>query len=157
MAADMERSTTGVLQGIWIKRAHRGKMDPVRDAELVEGQGVVGGVDRSRRRQVTILSREAWDACMTELGTSLDPSARRANLLVSGLDLEATRDRVLVIGKARLVVGGEVTPCERMEEACAGLQAVMRPHWRGGAFARVIASGAIHVGDVVRWADDTDE
>jgi MOSC domain-containing protein YiiM len=153
---EKQPAESGVLEGIWIKRAHRGKMDPVREAELVEGQGVEGSVDRSRRRQVTILSREAWIACMAELGASLDPSARRANLLVSGLDLERTRDRVLAIGAARLLVGGEVTPCERMEEALAGLQAVMRPHWRGGAFARVISGGAIHVGDVVRWEDGRD-
>src|SRR5436309_125725 len=112
MSDEKQTSRSGVLEAIWIKRAHRGKMDPVGDAELVEGQGVAGSVDRSRRRQVTILSREAWDACMAELGATLDPSTRRANLLVSGLDLEATRDRVLVVGDARLLVGGEVTPCE---------------------------------------------
>jgi MOSC domain-containing protein YiiM len=154
MTDDEQPAASGILLAIWIKRAHRGKMDSVPAATLVEGKGVAGSVDRSRRRQVTILSHEAWDACMAELGASLDPSARRANLLVRGLDLEATRDRVLRIGDARLQVGGEVTPCERMEEALAGLQQVMRPHWRGGAFARVIAGGAIEVGDEVRWEDD---
>jgi MOSC domain-containing protein YiiM len=142
---------TGVLEAIWFKRAHRGPMDPVSEAHLVEGKGVAGSVDRSRRRQVTILSREAWDACMAELEADLDPSARRANLLVSGIDLEATRGRVLRIGDARLLIGGEVTPCERMEEALAALQATMRPHWRGGAFAQVIAPGLVRVGDIVAW------
>ena len=75
---------SGRLEAIWIKRAHRGPMDPVGAADLVEGKGVAGSVDRSRRRQVTILSREAWSACMTELDAQLDPSTRRANLLVSG-------------------------------------------------------------------------
>ena len=126
-------------------------MDPVRAARVVEGQGVAGSVDRSRRRQVTILSREAWDACMAELGVELDPSTRRANLLVGGVDLEATRNRVLRIGDARLLIGGEVTPCERMEEAYPGLQAAMRPHWRGGAFAQVLTDAEIHVGDPVQW------
>jgi len=126
-------------------------MDPVRTARLVEGQGVAGSVDRSRRRQVTILSREAWDACMAELGVTLDPSTRRANLLVAGVDLEGTRNRVLRIGDARLLIGGEVTPCERMEEAYAGLQATMRPHWRGGAFAQVLSGAEIQVGDPVQW------
>lgn len=144
-------SPAGVLEAIWLKRAHRGPMDAVREARLIEGQGVAGSVDRSRRRQVTIISRGAWDSCMRELGASLDPSARRANLLIDGLALERTRDRVLRIGDARLLIGGEVTPCERMEEALPGLQAAMRPHWKGGVFARVLAGGVIRVGDRVEW------
>jgi MOSC domain-containing protein YiiM len=146
-----EDANRGTLEAIWIKRAHRGPMDPVRDARLVEGRGVDNSVDRSRRRQVTILSREAWNDCMAELDAELDPSTRRANLLVAGVDLEGTRNRVLRIGDARLLIGGEVTPCERMEEAYPGLQAAMRRHWRGGAFAQVLSGGEIHVGDPVRW------
>ena len=142
---------SGRLEAIWIKRAHRGPMDPVGAADLVEGKGVAGSVDRSRRRQVTILSREAWSACMTELDAQLDPSTRRANLLVSGIQLALMRDRVLRVGDARLLIGGEVTPCERMEEALPGLQEVMRPEWRGGAFAQVLAGATVHVGDFVEW------
>jgi len=141
----------GRLEAIWIKRAHRGPMDAVREAHLVEGKGVDGSVDRSRRRQVTILSREAWEDCMAELEAELDPSTRRANLLVAGVDLEGTRNRVLRVGDARLLIGGEVTPCERMEEAFEGLQRTMRPHWRGGAFAQVLSGGQIQVGDPVQW------
>ena len=105
----------------------------------------------SRRRQVTILSLEAWNDCMPELDASIDPSTRRANLLVSGIDLANTRNRVLRVGDARLLIGGEVTPCERMEEAYPGLQAAMRPYWRGGVFAQVLGDAVIHVGDAVAW------
>ena len=126
-------------------------MDPAEHADLSAGQGLVGSVDRSRRRQVTILSQEAWAACMSELGAEIDPSNRRANLLVSGIDLEQTRNRVLLVGDARLLIGGELTPCERMEEALAGLQATLRPHWRGGAFAQVLTAATVSIGDPVRW------
>jgi MOSC domain-containing protein YiiM len=90
---------------------------------------------------------------MAELETDLDPSARRANLLVSGVDLENTRGRVLQIGDVRLLIGGEVTPCERMDEALPGLRAALRPSWRAGAFAQVLDDATIRVGDVVRWGE----
>ena len=89
---------------------------------------------------------------MEELGVKRDPALRRANILVSGISLAQTRGRILSIGDARLVVGGEVTPCERMEEAVPGLQAALRPDWRGGVFTQVLAGGVIHVGDRVEWA-----
>lgn len=148
-----EESNEGRLERIWIKRAHRGPMDPVDEARLIAGQGVAGSVDRSRRRQVTVLTREAWERCMAELGADVDPSARRANLLVSGVDLENTRGRVLRIGDVRLLIGGEVTPCERMDEALPGLRAALRPSWRAGAFAQVLDDATIRVGDVVRWGE----
>lgn len=145
----------GRLEAIWVKRAHRGPMDPVAEARLVAGQGVAGSVDRSRRRQVTLLTLEAWQHCIAELHSELDPKARRANLLVRGIDLAETRGRVLRIGDARLLIGGELTPCERMEEALPGLQAALRPDWNGGAFAQVLEDGVIRVGDTVAWTVET--
>jgi MOSC domain-containing protein YiiM len=141
----------GRVEAIWLKRAHRGPMDPVFEAMLIAGRGLEGSVDRSRRRQVTLLEREAWEECMRELETSIDPRRRRANLLVSGVSLARTRGGVLVIGDARLAIGGELTPCERMEEITPGLQSAMRSDWRGGVFAQVIATGPVRVGDRIEW------
>jgi MOSC domain-containing protein YiiM len=131
-------------------------MDPVERAVLEAGRGLRGNANRGGRRQVTIISAERWDEMMGTLGASLDPSRRRANLLVSGLDLERSRGRSLRIGPALLRVNGETRPCEQMEEALPGLQAVMRERWGGGIFAEVVEGGEIAVGDTVRWAETED-
>jgi MOSC domain-containing protein YiiM len=143
----------GRLEAIWVKRAHRGKMDEVAEATAIAGKGLEGNVDRSRRRQVTLIEREVWDALMKELDADISPSSRRANLMVSGVKLENTRGRTLRIGNVRLAIGGETTPCERMDEALPGLRAAMRPHWGGGVFAQVLDDGIVTVGDSVEWIE----
>lgn len=139
------------LERIWLKRAHRGPMDPVDAATLVEGKGVQGSASFGSHRQVTIIALERWLAMMAELGADVDPSARRAELMVSGLDLERSRDRLVSLGACLLRIGGEVKPCERMDEAYRGLREVMAPQWRGGVWAEVLRGGDIMVGDAVSW------
>ena len=132
-------------------------MDAVARATLVEGQGVAGSVGRSTRRQVTLIERENWDQCMRDLESSADPKGRRANLMVSGIRLARTRGRVLVVGGTRLAIGGELTPCERMDEVVPGLRAAMKLEWKGGVFAQVLSGGEIAVGDAVDWEGATED
>ena len=141
----------GTLEAIWIKRVRLGKMDPVPRAALVAGRGLVGNANQGGRRQVTIIEREVWDGLMDATGGDLDPSRRRANLMVRDLPLARARGRVLRVGAVRLEIGGETTPCERMDEAAPGLRAALRAEWRGGVFAQVLDDGVITVGDAVEW------
>ena len=151
---------TGQLRAIWLKRFKKGPMDPRDMAILVAGHGLVGNANKGGRRQVILLEEEAWADALAEIpnvllnrGVPLDPSTRRANLLVSGFRLEGTRGRTLRIGPARLRIWSECTPCYQMDEACAGLQAALRPHWRAGACAEVIEGGEIRVGDEIVWEE----
>jgi MOSC domain-containing protein YiiM len=140
-----------VLHQIWIKRAHRGLMDPAVNATLVAGRGIVGNADQGGRRQVTLLDLGRWHELMDRLGAELQTGARRANLVIDSLDLFDSRGKTLRIGATRLHVLGETRPCERMEEALPGLQAAMRERWGGGAYAEVVEGGEISVGDAVEW------
>ena len=124
-------------------------MDEADTAEAVEGRGLAGGANLGARRPVTLISAERWAELMTELGADVDPAARRANLMLSGIDLCESRGKRIRIGKVELLIVGETRPCERMDEALPGLQDAMRARWGGGAYAEVIRGGTIRRGDAV--------
>ena len=45
----------GELKAIWVKRAHRGKMDAAHAVHLEAGRGIVGNANQGGKRQVTII------------------------------------------------------------------------------------------------------
>ncbi len=143
----------GEIVSIWIKRAHRGPMDGVEEARLVAGRGVAGSADQGGKRQITILDEASWLDATREAGAEVDPSKRRANVLVRGIDLVSSRGRTLRLGDCVIRVYGETTPCERMDEALPGLRRAMKPRWRGGVYGEIVEGGAIRAGDAVEWAE----
>lgn len=144
-------SETGRLEAIWIKRFKRGPMDARTEAKLIAGHGIESNAHQGGKRQVTLLSLEAWREMTAELGVDADPASRRANFLVSGVDLAESRGRTLLLGDVRIRIHGETRPCERMDEARDGLRRAMQDSWRGGAFGEVLDDGTVAVGAPVRW------
>ena len=143
----------GRVRAIWLKRFKRGPMDPHETATLVPGRGLAGNANQGGRRQVTVISEESWADALAALGEQVDPGARRANLMVSGVELAQTRGQILRVGRCRLRIWSECVPCERMDEARPGLRAALRPDWRGGACAEILEGGEIRVGDPVAWEE----
>jgi MOSC domain-containing protein YiiM len=144
---------SGRVEALWTKRAHRGAMDAHDEVVCVAGKGIKGSTGRSSTRQVTIIAKEQWEAMMQELGAAVEPAARRANIMVSGVTLTLSRGKVLRLGDVRVRIRGETRPCERMDEALPGLRTAMDPEWRGGAFGEMLDDGRLAVGDAATWEE----
>jgi MOSC domain-containing protein YiiM len=108
---------------------------------------------KQKQRQVTVLFAEDWAAAVAGIEPRAPWTIRRATLLVSGVANPKRVGDVLAVGDVLLKVTGETEPCKRMEEQLPGLWEALKPEWRGGVTARVIAGGEIEVGDVVRWVE----
>lgn len=147
-------SGTGKLEAIWIKRFKRGPMDSVSYATLQANAGLLGNANQGGKRQVTIIERDIWTALMEKLCASINPSARRANLMISGVSLLNSRGKILQVGNCRVRIWGETKPCERMDEALPGLREAMYPDWGGGAYGEILDDGEIYLGDEVKWVSE---
>lgn len=110
---------------------------------------------RSTKRQVTLIQAEHVDAIARYLGlASLDPASLRRNVVISGINLLALKDKRIQVGEALLEYTGLCHPCSRMEQTLGvgGYNAV-RGH--GGITARVLEPGAIRCGDIVSVRSDS--
>jgi len=131
-------------------------MDPADAVELEAEQGIRGNANQGGRRQVTIIEEEVFQRLRTELDPGVEPIMRRANVMVNGLRLAGTRDRILRLGETRIEIRGETRPCRLMDETLEGLQDALDPEWRGGVYGQVLTGGTVRVGDEARWEEPED-
>ena len=102
------------------------------------------------KRQITVLSLEAWHEAAKEAGQpDLDWTIRRANILVCGVDLPRARGGVVRIADVILEVTNPTLPCKRMEDAVPGLRKALYPDWRGGITCKVVEGGTVALNDRV--------
>ena len=104
---------------------------------------------RSGNRSVTLIQAEHIETITSLLHKKrIDPAELRRNIVISGINLLALKDREFKIGTAVLKMTGLCHPCSRMEELLGdgGYNAV-RGH--GGINASVISPGIIKLGDNV--------
>ena len=155
----------GRIDKLWIKPRHRAPVQSRHELHLLAGKGIEGNADAEGSgssdasgvwRQVTVISADRWERVRRELG-DVDPSLRRANVMVSGVDLRDSRGKILRLGRARIEIRGETRPCTLMDEAHDGLRAALDADWGGGAYGVVMVGGRIRVGDEVSLADQSGE
>lgn len=145
----------GVIAGLVRHARPRASMEVLDRVTITPELGVEGDCKGRfkpggrNRRQVTLIERADWDAATASVGADLPWSARRANILVDGLDLPQVPGTVLRIGDVRLMVMVECEPCSRMDALAPGLQAALSADWRGGVCTRVMSGGEIAVGDAI--------
>jgi len=139
----------GTLEWIGLRPAHRAPVQVVKSVRAEAGLGLIG--DRyaespGTKRQVTLIQAEHLPVIAALTGhAAISPEWLRRNLVVSGVNLLALKDRQFRIGTVLLEGTGLCHPCSHMEEAMGpGGYNAMRGH--GGITARVLESGELHVG-----------
>ena len=138
------------LVGIAIKTKKRGPMITMDSAQVTKAQGVeIDFRGKPGKRQVTLLSNEAWLQVCSDLNKDIDWLSRRANLLVDSIDLRESTGKVIKIGDVNLLITGETDPCSRMSEVMPGLFESLLKNWRGGVCCKVISEGKISITDEV--------
>ena len=144
----------GRIIGIQVRPGRDLPTRAVESARAEPGSGLEGDHARAGKREITILSREAWDAACRDAGCEgADPRGRRANVIVEGVELSARIGARLRLGGCVVQVEGETLPCDVMEGVHAGLRAALGPDTRGGVHGRIVAGATLRVGDGVSWIE----
>lgn len=140
----------GRLVGLARRDKKRAEMEILDDAEISEQTGVANDFrGKPGKRQVTVISAEAWAAACEELGQEIPWTTRRANLLIEDIELPQRTGDVIEIAGVRLLVTMKVDPCSRMDEQFQGLRSALIPEWRGGVACTVLKGGPVCLGDSV--------
>ena len=145
----------GKLISIAVKKEKGGDMAILEKANISLETGVSNDArGKSGARQVTIVSNESWKDTCAELGGEVSWTARRANLLIEGIELRETTGMFLHVGNTIVEITKETSPCKVMDKAHFGLMSALTPDWRGGVLGRVIVEGNVQIGDEVSLNPD---
>jgi MOSC domain-containing protein YiiM len=142
----------GRIIWIGIRPERKSPMIKLDSVEAIAGKGLTGDryASKNGKRQVTLIQGEHLLAIASLLGRQhVEPELLRRNLVVTGINLLALKDKQFHVGSALLEYTGHCHPCSAMEATFgAGGYNAVRGH--GGITARILESGEIKVGDDVK-------
>ena len=146
----------GSIEWIGIRPARSAPMVSLQEVQINQGDGLAGDRFSGRAdspRQVTLIQQEHLAVIAACVGIeAIDPALLRRNIVVSGINLLALKDKRFRAGDVLLEYTGACHPCSKMERALgAGGYNAMRGH--GGITARVLEAGLLRIGDRVFHAD----
>ena len=151
----------GRVEWIGIRPARNEPMISLSEVEINLGKGLEGDRFNGRAnspRQVTLIQQAHLSAIGTFLHQeAIDPALLRRNIVISGINLLALKDKTFRVGSALLEYTGLCHPCSKMERQLGpGGYNAMRGH--GGITARVLEAGAIRLTDNLAYipAQDSD-
>lgn len=141
----------GRVEWLGIRPERRVPVEVVNSVEVSEKKGILGDHygGQSGNRHVTLMQAEHLPVVAALTGRdALDPALLRRNIMVSGLNLLALKDKHVQIGDVILEITGQCHPCSKMETTLGpGGYNAMRGH--GGMTAKVIQGGKISIADRV--------
>lgn len=144
----------GRVEWIGVRPARGEAMIALDEVRINQGTGLEGDRFSGRAaspRQVTLIQQEHLSviaACLDR--DPVDPALLRRNLVISGLNLLALKDKRFRVGAAVFEFTGACHPCSKMErELGPGGYNAMRGH--GGITARVLEAGVVRIADPVQY------
>ena len=147
----------GKIDWIGLRPGRRQSMISVEHVNADPASGLEGDryAGRSGKRQVTLIQAEHLTAIASYVGLrTVEAHTLRRNLLISGINLLALKDKLICAGEVTLEITGACHPCSRMEELLgAGGYNAMRGH--GGITARVVSGGLLKLADRVFYPESS--
>lgn len=144
----------GLVEWIGVRPSRGETMMALESVQVNCGTGLEGDRFKGRPespRQVTLIQQEHLAVIAACLGReSVEASLLRRNIVVSGINLLALKDKHFRVGDVVLEFTGPCHPCSKMERLLgAGGYNAMRGH--GGITARVHEAGVIRLSDAVLY------
>ncbi|MEM9888412.1 MAG: MOSC domain-containing protein [Bacteroidota bacterium] len=150
---------TGKVEWISIRPEKRGVVKAIEEVQVNVENGLEGDHygKKGGKRMITLIQAEHIATVEGILQKTVDPKLLRRNIVVSGINLLALKDRVFQVGESvQLKTTGLCHPCSRMETNLGeGGYNAMRGH--GGITCMVLRGGNIRLGDAVRLLVEEEE